>query len=177
MNIRRRYIFVPLLAAIVVADLYKDESSRIDRLQVPVDTNELPDYYMEQLSIKLFNDDGQLKASINSPTLIHYASQSQAEIQEPEIQLYTVNNQMWNLQAVRGRILDESQDIALEQDVTISLSQDNNNPLNFTTNNLFYEFLLNSQCKCIFRFSLIPNYIPDKFWDKLKTRNHSTWLY
>ncbi|MEL0035531.1 MAG: LPS export ABC transporter periplasmic protein LptC [Gammaproteobacteria bacterium] len=141
MNIRRRYIFVPLLVVIVVANLYKDESSQIDRLQVPVDTNELPDYYMEQLSIKLFNDDGQLKASINSPTLIHYASQSQAEIQEPEIQLYTVNNLMWNLQAVRGRILDESQDIALEQDVTISLSQENNSPLNFTTNNLFYEFL------------------------------------
>ena len=123
MNIRRRYIFVPLLSVIIVSNLYKDESSQVERLQVPVDTNELPDYYMEQLSIKLFNDDGQLKAAIKSPTFIHYASQAQAEMEMPEIQLFALNDQVWNLQARKGRILDESQDIALEHDVTIELAK------------------------------------------------------
>ena len=141
MNIRRRYIFVPLLSVIIVSNLYKDESSQVERLQVPVDTNELPDYYMEQLSIKLFNDDGQLKASIKSPTLIHYASQAQAEMEMPEIQLYALNDQVWNLQARKGRILDESQDIALERDVSIKLAKADSNPLNFETTNLYYEFL------------------------------------
>jgi len=141
MTIRRRFIFVPLLVIIILANLYQDEQSQIERLQVPVDTNELPDYYMEQLSIKLFDDNGMLQAAIESPTLIHYASQAQAEMERPEIKLFAVNDQVWHLQAAKGRILDESQDIALEQNVLINLEKPDANLLTFETENLYYEFL------------------------------------
>lgn len=141
MTIRRRFIFVPLLIVIIIANLYQDEQSQVERLQVPVDTNELPDYYMEQLSIKLFDDNGLLQAAIDSPTLIHYASQAQAEMERPEITLFAVNDQVWNLTAAKGRILDESQDIALDEDVLIQLEKPGTNLVTFETDNLYYEFL------------------------------------
>ena len=141
MSVRRRYIFVPLLLIIIITNVYQDEQSQIERLQVPVDTNELPDYYMEQLSIKLFDENGAIKAAIESPTLVHYASQAQAEMEMPEIKLYGLTDQVWNLRADKGRILDESQDIALEKNVTIDLAKSDTNQLNFATSNLYYEFL------------------------------------
>ena len=89
----------------------------------------------------ILDDNGMLQAAINSPTLIHYASQAQAEMERPEITLFAVNDQVWNLQAAKGRILDESQDIALEQDVSIKLAKPGTNLVTFETDNLYYEFL------------------------------------
>ncbi len=141
MTVRRRFIFIPLLILIIVANMYQDEQSQIERLQVPVDTNELPDYYMEQLSIKLFDENGQLQAAIDSPTLVHYASQAQAEMERPDIKLFAIDNQIWNIQAAKGRILDESHDIALERNVNIRLETPEKSLVNFETESLFYEFL------------------------------------
>ena len=141
MKIRRRYVFVPLLSLIVITHLYNQDKTPVDRLQVPVDTNELPDYYMEGLEIRLFDDEGSLQANIISPSLIHYAGQKQAELDKPDIRLHAVNDQVWQIIANKGRILDVSQDIALEDSVSIKLGKPNTTSLLIETDNLYYEYL------------------------------------
>ena len=115
---RRRYVLVPLLSIIIVLNLYQDEEAPDDRLTVPVNTNEAPDYYMERLNIKLFDEQGALQAEIKSPALSHYASQRQAEMDSPAITLYASQDHIWQIDSQKGRIIDDTQDIALEESVT-----------------------------------------------------------
>lgn len=137
---RRRYVLVPLLSIILITNIYQDDEKPADKLTVPVNTNESPDYYMEQLNIKLFDDSGQLQAIVNAPVLSHYASQGQAEMNNPDITLYATEEQIWHISSTKGRIVDQTQDIALEEQVTIELGKPNVINLTLNTNNLYYEF-------------------------------------
>lgn len=139
---RRRYVFVPLLSMIVVYNLVYDEKKvKEDPFTVPVDSDELPDYYMKQMTMKHYDDNGELQAVISSPTVSHYASQGQARMVEPTIKLFGVNEQTWQLSSVEGRIFDDTQDIALEDNVNIKLGRAEDEQLTLATQQLYYEFL------------------------------------
>jgi LPS export ABC transporter protein LptC len=72
--------------------------------------------------------------------LSHYPSQRQAEMAQPNITLYATNDQIWHISANKGRIIDQTQDIALHDQVRIELGKPNVTNLVLNTNNLFYEF-------------------------------------
>jgi len=138
---RRRYVLVPLLSLIVVINLLEeDKQQKEDPFTVPVDSDELPDYYMEQMVLKHYDENGILQAEISSPILSHYANQRQALMVEPVITLFGVNNQIWQLTSLEGRIFDQTQDIALKDNVNIKLGRSGEEQLQLVTQQLFYEF-------------------------------------
>ena len=145
---RRRYVLVPLLSLIVVINLLEeDKTKQDDRFTVPtVDSDELPDYYMKGMVLKHYDENGELQAKITSPTVSHYASQAQARMIEPEIILFGMNDRIWELDSEAGRIFDDTQDIALDKDVTIKLARTgdevtDSDQISIVTQQLFYEYL------------------------------------
>ena len=151
---RRRYVFVPLLSFIVVFNQLEDDKAvKEDPFTVPVDSDELPDYYMEQMVMKHYDDNGELQAEISSPIVSHFANQKQARMTEPTIRLYGVAQQTWQLSSQEGRIFDETQDIALTDDVNIKLGKEGDEQLSLLTEQLYYEYLAHrawSQSKVAF---------------------------
>jgi len=137
---RRRYVFVPLLTALVLLNLIEPSKTPVERFNVPVDTAELPDYYMEQMAIKHYDEQGLLQAEISAPSFSHYLGQKQAHLVDPNIKLYTTNGDVWEVNAGKGRILDETQDLSLESGVQIQLGKPAGTEVLLITERVYYEF-------------------------------------
>lgn len=78
-----------------------------------------PDYYMENFSYKVMNEDGRLNYNLHAEHMDHYIDNATTLLKMPNIVFYQQPERLWNLTAQTGRITNIDQLIVLEGEVHI----------------------------------------------------------
>lgn len=94
-------------------------------LSNPSKTDLQPDTTIKQLSLSVFDQEGQLKYSLESTQLSHFDNQEKTAVQEPRIHLYQADKSPWFISAQQGTIQD-SDVITLQDNVLIEGKQEKN---------------------------------------------------
>lgn len=82
-------------------------------------TNNNPDSYMKKVEYMQLDETGKPKIIIQSPVLIHYAKNNSSRFTYPIITLFQQNNNQVHISANRGRSINGTQKILLENNVVI----------------------------------------------------------
>ncbi len=81
-----------------------------------------PDYYVENLQLREFNEQGKLQSSIKTNLLSHYVEQQQANLESPEIVMYSVDGDIWKMNSSSGTIQDDTRNLSLLNNVIFKVS-------------------------------------------------------
>lgn len=84
-----------------------------------------PDTTMNRLTLTVFDREGQLKYTLKSSQLAHFAQQEKATLLEPRIHLYQADKSPWFISAQQGTIQDGDV-ITLQDNVLIEGKQEKN---------------------------------------------------
>lgn len=123
-QLTRRRTYATFFGLIVIAVIFIIGDTRFVRttppfLSSPKMGEESPDTEIKRFSNKVFDQNGQLKYTLNSPHLFHYPHNDETLLSAPEIRLYENNNSPWKVVAKRGTIAS-GDEITLSGDVNIT---------------------------------------------------------
>lgn len=106
-------------------DSFQDKEKPSISVTEIVGTELKPDYYAENLQLREFNELGELQSSIKTNLLSHYVEQQQANLESPEIVMYSVDGDTWDINSRSGTIQDDTRNLRLQNDVTLKVSDSN----------------------------------------------------
>ncbi len=120
----RRRTYTAFLGLVLIAVIFIISDTRFVRttppfLSSPYAGEQTPDTEIKRFSNTVFDQNGQLKYTLNSPHLFHYPLNDETLLSAPEIKLYENNNSQWKVMAKRGSIAS-GDEITLSGDVNIT---------------------------------------------------------
>jgi lipopolysaccharide export system protein LptC len=140
-QLARRRTYAAFLGLVFIALIFIINDTRFVRttppfLSSPQMGEESPDTEIRRFSNTVFDQNGQLKYTLNSPHLFHYPHNDETLLSAPEIKLYEKNSTPWKVVAKRGNIT-ASDEIILSGDVNITgNTTKDNEPVTVKTNAL-----------------------------------------
>ncbi|MCP4412850.1 MAG: LPS export ABC transporter periplasmic protein LptC [Gammaproteobacteria bacterium] len=114
------FLLVIFLAWFVISN-YQEVINNDNQLIEILGTTDVPDYYSETLKLQQFNEQGALGSVINTARLIHYPGQQRALLESPEIVMYGIEGDTWEISSVTGSIADDNSYVILTDDVLLRL--------------------------------------------------------
>ncbi|MCP3672888.1 MAG: LPS export ABC transporter periplasmic protein LptC [Gammaproteobacteria bacterium] len=130
------------LLVLLLNDSFQDKKKPDVKVTETVSAELKPDYYAENLQLRVFNEQGGLQSSIKSNLLSHYVEYQQANIESPEITLYSVDGDIWIMNSTSGTIQDNTRNLSLLNDVTIKVSDsDEQQKMLLQTEELYFDVL------------------------------------
>ena len=123
-QLSRRRTYAAFLGLVLIAVIFIISDTRFVRtpppfLSSPYAGEQTPDTEIRRFSNTVFDQNGQLKYTLNSPHLFHYPHNDETLLSAPEIKLYENNNSPWKVVAKRGNITS-GDEITLSGDVNIT---------------------------------------------------------
>ena len=85
-------------------------------------TDKTPDYYSENLSIRQYDEQGELQSMIKTKKLSHYLEQQFIELDAPELLLYGLEGSKRAVTASTGTIDTVSHNLSLNDNVLLQIS-------------------------------------------------------
>lgn len=92
-------------------------------LSTPPQASQHADTTIQHLSLSVFDSEGRLKYTLESPALSHFDKQEKTALLEPRIHLYQQDKSPWSISAQQGLIQD-GDIITLQGDVLIKGKQE-----------------------------------------------------
>ena len=140
--IRSFTIIIVLFLAWFLNHSFQERSIKNIQVNEILGTEKTPDYYSENLQLRVYNEQGKLHSVIKTDRLSHYADQRQAVIKSPELVLNGVEGNIWRVKSLSGSINDASRNIALKNNVLLSVSgADQKQKIEIITSDLHYDVL------------------------------------
>lgn len=140
-QLSRRRTYTAALGLMFIAVLFIINDTRFASTSPPFLASpnygeEQPDTEIQRFSNTVFDQNGQLKYTLKSPHLFHYASNDFTLLSAPQISLYEENKAPWEVKAQKG-IIDKGDAITLGGNVNITgNSSDEKNPVTVSTSSL-----------------------------------------
>jgi LPS export ABC transporter protein LptC len=121
MKLRFLLMFLITLIVAVVAGWF------FDRQNLPIAQNPLQipdniDYYLTEVKMKTFDQQGSPSYLLNSPYLEHFVREDVSIIQQPDIR-YFDKNADWIMTAEQGKLMHQSEIFELHQKASIQRNQ------------------------------------------------------
>lgn len=114
-NAKRKtaFIYFFVIAFIVVGGLFVWHGTSPQKNLVQAEAlSSSPDYFITQVSIKEFNQDGELVETLNAQQAVHYVDDSKTLLELPSLARISATG-TWSAKANKGIIHDGSNDILL----------------------------------------------------------------
>jgi len=121
-TIRGFTFIVACLLIWLLNDSFQDKEKPSLNVTEVVGTELKPDYYAENLQLREFNEQGELQSSIKTNLLSHYAEYQQANLESPEITMYSVDGDIWRMNSKSGTIQDDTRNLSLLNNVILKVS-------------------------------------------------------
>jgi len=123
-QLSRRRTYAAFFGLVLIAVIFIINDTRFVRttppfLSSPYAGEQTPDTEIRRFSNTVFDQNGQLKYTLNSPHLFHYPHNDETLLSAPEIKLYENNSSPWKVVAKRGNIA-AGDEITLSGDVNIT---------------------------------------------------------
>ncbi|MBL4607874.1 MAG: LPS export ABC transporter periplasmic protein LptC [Pseudomonadales bacterium] len=119
----RRRTYAAFLGLVLIALIFIINDTHFARTAPPflsssAQGEESPDTEIQRFSNTVFDQNGQLKYTLNSPHLFHYSHNDLTLLSAPKIKLYEKNKTPWHVTAKQGTIT-KTDEITLNGDVEI----------------------------------------------------------
>jgi LPS export ABC transporter protein LptC len=116
----RFYYFLLIVAGIAIA---LTVGWFIDKRPSPVSENELQvpdniDYYLEALTYRSYDSDGNLQYLLSSPRLEHFIREDRSVITHPDINYFETPAE-WHIKAQQGSLQHADERLTLQNDVVV----------------------------------------------------------
>lgn len=92
-----------------------------------------PDAFMEEIVATIMNKQGTPKLKIETPKMVHYASNDMTELTKPHVVIYRQSPQPWHIHANHAKATLGTTEITFWDDVVIHHLADAANPLTTMT--------------------------------------------
>ena len=99
-----------------------------------------PDYYSENLQLRVYNDDGELHSLVKTERLTHFDDERESLVKSPQLVLYGIEGDIWEVASSSGTINDISRNLTLKNNVILRVSdKDNQQKLSIKMTDLHYN--------------------------------------
>jgi len=121
MKQRFLFIFMLTLVVAVVAGWFFDRKN-LPIVQNPLQIPDNIDYYLTEVKIKTFDQQGSPSYQLNSPYLEHFVREDISIIQQPDIRYFDTNAD-WIITADQGKLMHKSETVELHRKASIQRNQ------------------------------------------------------
>lgn len=113
MKLRFLFIFIISLVAAIVSGWFFDRQS-LPIVQNPLQIPDNIDYYLAEVKLKTYNEQGNLHYQLNTPYLEHFVREDISMIQQPDIRLFDIKAD-WIMSARTGKLIHQQDTFELTQ--------------------------------------------------------------
>ena len=136
MTKQTKQIYFFLLLAIISYSVWK---IFFDQEIVVKDKPFTKGYSVDNLELRITDEEGNLSAKFNSPSLIRYTDSEQVLIKSPELLTFENGQQNWQFNSIKAIYNHKIDKVSLIDDVT-AVNKNEKSKINFTSNDLFHIF-------------------------------------
>ena len=112
-------VFTFLILLIISGSCWYAIEVAKNSLEVQAQTNNNPDFFMKDVAYLQMDDLGRLQNRISTPSLVHYPMDSTYFFEEPKIEMFDKNNQLWAIEARHGKSIHDSAMVYFWDDVIV----------------------------------------------------------
>lgn len=125
-KLQRRILLTTLLLGMAAAGLHLMTLQFVD---VSGHQAREPDFYIQQPDWQLFDNNGELKHTLQAKRLEQWPGETQARLMQPRLRLIDQQQQVWQARAERGWIPGDQHSLVLEKHVKLQREPVNDGPV------------------------------------------------
>ncbi len=126
------------LFAVIALVIYAVWSYYFNREEIKKDKPFTKGYSVEQIEMRMTNEDGELSTKFKSPSLIRYTDSPVLYIDAPVVWTYENNREHWLIKANKAELNTQTNQVELLDNVN-ARSLDEKEPIVFVTKNLMLD--------------------------------------
>ncbi|MCG8428658.1 MAG: LPS export ABC transporter periplasmic protein LptC [Chromatiales bacterium] len=134
----KRFVIIIALCALVVSSWMLTQNG--EPKEEDQATSDAADFFADKLVLTTFNAEGQLNQRMTADKLLHFPENKSTELTNPQVTVFNGEKPPWQVNAKRGKVSDDGEQVLLSGGVTIDRPADSEEPpLHVVTDNLHIQ--------------------------------------
>ncbi|MCB5160564.1 LPS export ABC transporter periplasmic protein LptC [Marinomonas algarum] len=130
-------IALAIIVAVVVSSAFWFGANTTTNLVPTSVLSTSPDYFITQVTVKKFDQEGALVETLNAEQTLHYIAEAKTILEKPSVER-RIEAGKWQAQADKGLIEDGSNDILLTENATATKQHLGSDDIRLVADNVHY---------------------------------------